>query len=261
MEYRWAGRDVRRLPVLALELVQLPVEVIVTLGTPAAQAAAKATKTVPIIMAGVDDPVRNGLVASLGRPGGNITGLTHTPGPSFYSKQIELFKEAIPLLSRLAVFGEFTATEEFIFGEMQAAAQQFGVKLLRMRAHDETEFAGILASLKRAGTDGLFVYPGSLNYANRHRIAEFAVTSGLPTMFADRAFVEAGGLISYFTHWGELRQRTAVYVDKVLKGTNPADLPIEQPTKFELVVNLKTAKTLGVTLPQSVLLRADDVIQ
>jgi putative tryptophan/tyrosine transport system substrate-binding protein len=261
MEYRWAGRDPGQLPILARELVQLPVDVIVTLGTPAAQAAASVTKTIPIIMAGVDDPVRHGLVASLGRPGGNVTGLAHVPGSEFYAKQIEVFKEAVPRLSRVAVVGEFTATEESIFGEMQASAQPFSVKLLRMRANDETEFAAVFASLKRERADGLFVYPGSLNYTNRRWIADFAATNGLPTMFVDDAFVRAGGLMSYFTHWGELRRRAAVYVDKVLKGAKPADLPIEQPTKFELVINLKTAKALGLTIPPSVLARADELIQ
>jgi ABC-type uncharacterized transport system substrate-binding protein len=259
VETRWAEGRRDRLPGLAAELVQLPVDVLVTITTPAAQAAKAATSTIPIVMAGSADPVALGLIASLARPGGNVTGITNNPGVEFFVKQLQLLKEAAPRISRIGVIMHPMIEMQFL-RVGQGSAPTLGVTLIPIEVTEDTFD---ISAMSRARADALYVFPNNSNWANRVAIAKFASENRLPTMYADgkEALAEAGGLMSYFTDWLGLRRQAAIYVDKILRGAKPADLPVEQPTKFELIVNLKTAKTLGLTIPQSVLLRADEVIQ
>jgi len=258
LETRFADeRD--RLPGLAADLVRLNMTVIVTMTTPAAQAAKAATATIPIVMAGSADPVFLGLVASLAHPGGNVTGVTNNPGPSFMEKHLQLLKEAAPRVSRVAILMMSHPVEELYFNAMQAAGPALGLTPVSVIVDSPTQFD--VATLTRARPDALYVFPNTTNSAHEKAILSFAATNRLPTMFVDRPPVEAGGLMSYSVNWLDLRRRAAVFVDKILKGANPADLPVEEPTTFALVINLKTAKALGLTIPQSLLLGADEVIQ
>jgi putative ABC transport system substrate-binding protein len=261
VETRWAEGRRDRLPGLAAELVQLPVDVIVTITTPAAQAAKAATSTIPVVMAGSADPVTLGLIASLARPGGNVTGVTHSPGIDFFGKQVQLLKEAVPRISRVGVLMHPGIEPEMLsFQAGQRSAPELGVTLIQVAV---TDAAFDVTALTRARADALFIFPNSPNWTNRVAIAKFASENRLPTMWPEgkEALAETGGLLSYMTDWLELRRRAALFVDKILRGARPADLPVEQPTKFELVVNLRTAKALALTVPPSVLVRADEIIE
>ena len=262
VEYYWAEGQYERLPALAAKLVEHRVDVIVAPSTPAAVAAKKATKTVPIVFATVTDPVALGLVASLARPGGNATGLTIVQSPDIVSKQLEIFKEALPNLSRVAVLGNPTHLAHTLWTRgATAAAESLGVRLQFVETRRVGELESAFRAITRAQADGLLVLPDTMLWAERARLAGLVAKSQLPAMFGFREHVEAGGLMAYGASIPDLIRRAATFVDKILKGAKPADLPVEQPIKFELVINLKTAKTLGVTIPPSLLLQADRVIE
>ena len=261
MEYRAAEGQYERFPALAAELVRLQVDIIVTQGTPAALAAKDATTTIPIVMVGVGDPVGSGLVASLARPGGNITGLS-VMGPELVGKQLEFLKDVLPSVSRVAIlWNPANPVHALTVPEADVAAQALGVQLHRVEARGPDAFDRAFAALTSAHAGALLVLGDTMFREHRRRLAELAATSHLPTMHSDRALVEAGGLISYAASPPDLWRRGATYVDKILKGAKPADLPVEQPTKFELVINLKTAQALGLTLPPKVLFQADEIIR
>ena len=261
VEDRYAQGKLDRLRELASELVRLKVDVIVSAGPQATRAAKEATSTIPIVMAQDFDPVGTGFVASLARPGGNITGLS-TLSPEISGKQLELLKETVPKLSRVAVLGNSTSPGNAqALREMELAGGAFGVKLqyLDVLSPNDIETAFRAASKGRA--DAVLVLPSPVLTSQRTQIVDLAVKSRLPAIYYIREFVEAGGLMSYGVSLNDLDRRAATYVDKILKGAKPADLPIEQPTKFEFVVNLKAAKQIGVTIPPNVLARADKVIR
>ena len=260
IEARSANRQSDRLPALAAELARLNMDVIVTITTPAALAAKAATTAIPIVMAGSAAPVALGLVASLARPGGNVTGVTNSPGRGFVAKQLQLLKEAAPKVSRVAIVMTSFVVERSSLEEMQAAGPALSMTPVSVIVDSPTQ-TDVAALLAQARADALYVFPNSINNAHAKTISNFAATNQLPTMYADRDFVQAGGLMSYWVNWLELRRHAAVYVDKILRGAKPADLPVEDPTKFELVINLKTANVLGLTIPQALLLRADEVIR
>jgi putative tryptophan/tyrosine transport system substrate-binding protein len=260
IQTRWADDEPDRLPALAAELVRLNVDVIVTITTPAAGAAKAATSTIPIVMAGSAYPVKLGLVASLARPGGNVTGVTNNPEPEFIGKQLQLLRDAAPRVARVAVLtNPAIEPEALAVHAMRDAVRALGLTLLAVEVTSAEHFD--VTRLAEARPDALYVFPNSINWAHRQAITDFASQHRLPTMYGDKASVRAGGLMSYWTDWLDLRRRAAVYVDKILKGAKPADLPVEEPTKFELVINLKTAKALGLTILPSVLARADEVIE
>jgi len=262
IEYRWAEGRFERLPALAADLVRLKVDVILAAGPPAAPAAKDATESIPIVTTSAIEPVESGLVASLARPGGNITGLTSTAGPEIVGKQLQLLKEAVPKVSRVAVLWNPTNPAHLLaLGEAKVAARSLGVQLqlLETRGPDEFERAPAAATRERAGA--LLILRDPMFFVHRTRFADFAAKSRLPTMSGLREFVEAGGLMGYGPSLPDLFRRAPTFVDKILKGAKPADLPVEQPTKFELVINLKTAKALGLTIPRSILIRADKLIE
>jgi putative tryptophan/tyrosine transport system substrate-binding protein len=261
IERRHGEGKLDRLPELAAELVRLNVDVIVTSGPTATRPAKGATSTIPIVMTFDDDPVGSGFVASLARPGGNITGLS-TLAPEISGKQLELLKEIVPRLSRVAVFGTSTrqGTAQAL-KEMELAAGAFAVKLQYLDIEDpkDTETAFRAASKGRA--DALLVLQSPVFNSQRAQIADLAQKSRLPAAYPRREFVEDGGLMSYGASISDLDRRAATYVDKLLKGAKPADLPVEQPIKFEFIINLKAAKQIGLTVPPNVLARADKVIR
>jgi putative ABC transport system substrate-binding protein len=260
IETRYAEGQSRRLPELAAELVALNPDVIVTITTPAAIAAKHATDRIPIVMSGVADPVGQGLVTSLSRPGGNVTGVTNSTGSDFPAKQLQLLKEAAPNIARVAVLMVNFSVELNSFDRMRAAGPALGLTPIRFMVEGARDID--LAALTRLHPDALYVFPNSDNVRNYKAIVAHAAANRLPAMYCDREVVEAGGgLMSYWTDWISLRRRAADYVDKIFKGAKPADLPVEDPTKFELVINLKTARTLGLAIPQSLLQRADEVIR
>jgi putative ABC transport system substrate-binding protein len=259
-ERRSAEGKFERFTEIVAELVRLKTDVIVTVSTPLAQAAKQVTTIVPIVMARSDSPVEAGLVASLGRPGGNITGLTTKTGPEIEGKRLELLKDALPKISRVAYLRMKTDWAGPSGKSVKAAAKALNVTLLHAE-HTPNEYAGAFAVIARQRPDALLVTDSAPAFAHRRLIVEFAVKNRLPGMYGWRELVEAGGLMSYGVSISDLFRRAAGYVDKILKGAKPADLPVEQPTKFELVINLKTAKALGLTIPPSVLVRADEVIQ
>ncbi len=262
IEYRWAEGKVERLPELAAELVRLKVDLIVAPAGSAALAAKKATSSIPIVMIFPSDPVELGLVASLSRPGGNITGTTYTAGSEIFGKQLQILKEAIPHASRVAVLLNPVDLSIVTQGkQVEAAALSLHIRLQKLEARGPEEFESAFAAMARERADALLVSGSSTFLPQRTRIADLAVKGRLPTMCNFREIVEAGGLMAYAINMADFVGRAAVYVDKILRGAKPADLPIEQPTKFELVINLRTAKALGLTLPQSLLARADTVIQ
>ncbi len=250
-----------RLPDLAAELVRLKLDVIVTQGTPATLAAHQATKTIPIVILGVTDPVASGFAASLARPGGNVTGLSGMVH-DLAGKRLELLKEAVPGASRIAVLSNPTnLTMALHLRETGAAARSLRVQLHILDAGDPNELDRAFSRMTRGRADALVVLGDSMFFAQRRRIVQLAARSRLPAIFWRREFAEDGGLMAYGSSLPGEYRRAAAYVDKILKGAKPADLPVEQPTRFELVINLKTAKVLGLTFPQSVLIRADQVIQ
>jgi len=261
VEFRWAEGKVERLPELAAELVRLKVDVIVAPAGSAVQAAKNATSTIPIVMIFPNDPVASGLVASLARPGGNVTGTTFTSGAEIFGKQLQLLKEAIPRASRVAVLGNASDPEwaaQVI--EVEAAARAMGLRLQRVEVRGPEEFDGAFAAMARERAEALLVAGGSTFLVNRVKLSELALKARLPTMFSFRESVQSGGLMAYAVNMADFVGHAAVYVDKILKGAKPADLPVERPTKFELVINLKTAKALGLTLPPALLQRADELI-
>jgi len=262
VEFRWADGKVERLPELAAELVRLKVDVIVAPAGSAVQAAKNATSTIPIVMIFPNDPVASGLVASLARPGGNVTGTTFTSGAEIFGKQLQLLKEAVPRASRVAVLGNPSDPEwASQMSEVEAAARAMGLKLQRVEARGPEEFDAAFAAIARERAEALLVAGGSTFLVNRVRLADLALKARLPTMGSFREGVQAGGLMAYAVNMADFVGHAAVYVDKILKGAKPADLPVERPTKFELVINLKTARALGLTMPPALLQRADEVIK
>jgi putative ABC transport system substrate-binding protein len=260
-ESRFGEGKPDRLPGLAAELVALKVDVIVTSGTPASLAAQQATRTIPIVMAQLADPVGAGLVASLGRPGGNVTGLT-TQDADLSGKRLEMLLQVVPKVSRFAVLIDETSPGSMLIARgTQVAAQSLGVQLQSLGVRGPEELDSAFSAMKEARAGALIVESSSLLFTSRTRLADLALKNRLPTMFAQKEYAEAGGLMAYSADFSDLFRRTASFVDKILKGAKPADLPVEQPTKFELVINLKTAKALGLTIPPSLLGRADEVIQ
>jgi putative ABC transport system substrate-binding protein len=261
IEWRFAEGRMERFPDLAADLVRLKVDLIVTLGGPAARAAKQATTTIPIVAVAVSDPVGQGFVASLARPGGNVTGLA-TLFPELAVKRLGLLKEALPRVSRVAVlWNAANPGNVIILRGVQAAAQTLRVTLQPREVRGPDDFEAAFAKMRRERPDALMILDDPLLFQYRASIVDFAAKRRLPAMHPSRESVEAGGLIAYSVNLAELYRRAAEYVDKILKGAKPADLPVEQPTKFELVINLKTAKALGLTIPQSLLGRADEVIQ
>jgi len=261
IEYRYAERKLDRLRELAFELVRRQVDVIVTVGTTGALAAKRATTIIPIVMGNTGDPVGRGLVASLARPGGNITGLSGL-APDLAGKQLELLKEAVPRLVRVGVFWSPTDPgSTATFTETKLAAQRLGVQVQSLEVRTTQDFNDAFKAATEGRVQGLRVVSTSLINDQRTRVVEFANKRRLPSISNNSEWVDDGGLMSYGPNIADLYRRAAVYVDKILKGAKPADLPVEQPTKFELVINLKTAKQIGLTIPQSVLYRADRVIK
>jgi putative ABC transport system substrate-binding protein len=258
--YRWGAGNEERLAEMAAELVQLKVDIIVAAATVAIQAAKRATNTIPIVMAAVSDPVGIGIVASLSRPGGNVTGLTLMT-PDLAGKRLQWLREIVPKTTRVAILGGRGGATRLFLEQMRAAAEQTGVQLVLPEVGGAEDLAGAFTAMQRERAQALIVEVGPLTSDHRRRIVELAAQYRLPAMYEVRGFVESGGLMSYGPSIVEMYRRTAVYVAKILKGAKPADLPVEQPEKFELVINLKTAKALGLTIPQSVLGRADEVIQ
>jgi putative ABC transport system substrate-binding protein len=261
IEYRHAEGKYDRLPSLAAELVRLNVDIIVTASTQAAQAGQQATRSIPIVMTVVSDPVESGLVGSLARPGGNVTGLS-LMHPELSGKRLELLKEVVPKLSRVAVLSNLSnPIIPPLLRETEAAARAVGVQLQVVEVRGPIELDSAFGAMTRDRAGALVVLPDGTFQNERRRIAALAAKGRLPTMYAWREAVDDGGLMAYGASVPDILRRAATYVDKILKGTKPADLPVEQPLKFELVINLKTAKQIGLTVPQSVLYRADKVIR
>ncbi len=262
IEYRYAEGKFERLPDLAAELVRLKVDVIVAAGgIQAIRAAKNATNTTPIVMTAAIDPVGDALIASLARPGGNITGLS-LGGPELYGKRLELLKETVPKVSRVAfLWYRSSPAEPLWLKEMHASAHALGLQIQSLEVRSPGDFEGLFQAAANGGAHALTVSTHPVFIANRKRILDFAAKSRLAAIYYATEFVENGGLMSYAPHFADLYRRAAVFVDKILKGTKPADLPVEQPMKFEFVINLKTAKQIGLTIPQSVLYRADRVIK
>jgi putative ABC transport system substrate-binding protein len=260
-EERTTVGNYSRLPDVAAELVRLKVDVIVTWGTTSALAARKATGTIPIVTTAGSDPVETGLAASLARPGGNVTGLTNS-GRELVGKRIELLKETLPGLSRIAVlWNPESRTQPLSLRDAEAAAKSLGLQVRPAEVRRPEDLEKAFASIAHKRPEALVLAPSNMFRAHRTRLVELAARHRLPATFSDRSFVETGGLMSYGPNEKAIFRQLANYVDKILKGAKPADLPIEQPTKFEMVINLKTAKALGLTIPQSVLGRADEIIQ
>jgi putative ABC transport system substrate-binding protein len=264
IEYRDAEGKLERLPARAAELVALKVDVIVAPGTPQALAAKHTTKTLPIVFTAAGDPVTDGLVTSLARPGGNVTGLAAL-GPELVGKCLEQLKQAVLGVSRVAVLrhpGAFSErTEKDMLKGADVAGRALGVRLQFVEARGPENLDKAFSEMTRARAGALTVLPSSMFTSERRRLVDLAAKSRLPAVYPQRAFVDAGGLMGYGPNVADLFRRAATYVDKILKGAKPADLPVEQPTKFELVINLKTAKALSLTIPPSLLARADQVIE
>ncbi|MFZ1058456.1 MAG: ABC transporter substrate-binding protein [Candidatus Rokuibacteriota bacterium] len=262
IDYRFAEGRFERLPDLAADLVRLKVDIIVAVPTPGAAAAKNATETIPIVVIGVRDPVGIGLIASLARPGGNITGLSFSVGMEILSKGLELLKETVPKVRRVAILSNpGNPAHPLAIREVNVAARSLGVQLQLLEPRGPNEFDGAFAAMAKERVGALLVIADSMFILHRTQLADLAARSRLPAMYGYREHPEAGGLMSYGSSLRDLWRRAATFVDKILKGAKPGDLPVEQPTKFELVINLKTAKALGLTIPQSVLIRADEVIR
>jgi putative ABC transport system substrate-binding protein len=264
VDYRAADGAMDRLPGLAGELVRLGVDLIVAGTTSVARAAHQATTTIPIVAFAMGDPVGDGLVASLARPGGNVTGLTFL-GPDLVPKRLELLKEALPRMIRLGAlwqpgaFGEGTTRD--MMTETEAAARSRGVRVQFIEIRGAGELPRAFATMARERTDAVLVFPGPLFFSERRQLATLAAERRLPSMFTAKEFVELGGLISYGASLPDLTRRSAAYVDRILKGTKPHDLPVEQPTTFELAINIARARTLGISIPPSLRMRADHLIE
>jgi ABC-type uncharacterized transport system substrate-binding protein len=261
IEYRYGDNKSERMRGLAAELVHLNVDVIVTTGSSATRPAKEATTTIPIVMMSDNDPVGSGFVTSLARPGGNITGLTNISG-DLGDKRLELLKEIVPKVSRVAVFRDLTnVTEGIGVDEIEPTARVLKIQTQRFELAKVEDFDSQFQAIMKWRPGGLVIAGGPLMNEHRKRLIEFAARNKLPAMYNRAEFVEAGGLVSYATNFIDLTRRAATYVDKILKGTKPSDIPVEQPTKFEFVINLKAAKQIGLTIPPNVLARADRVIR
>jgi len=262
IEYRFADGSVERLPELAADLVRLKVDVIVTGVNPATVAAKKATTTIPIVMTSGFNPVEEGLVASLAHPGGNLTGLTLDAGAEILTKRLQLLREIKPKLSRVATMsGIGMSYNPPQVRVLEDTGRSLGITILPVEFRGADDLGDAFAKIGRARAGGLIIFGGPPVLEHGASIASLAVKNRLPSISSGRGYVGLGGLMSYGSDTADLRRRAAGYVDRILKGAKPADLPVEQPTKFELVINLKTAKALGLTIPHSLLLRADEVIQ
>jgi putative tryptophan/tyrosine transport system substrate-binding protein len=260
IEYQYADGKLDRLPALAAELVRLNIDIIVSGGPAATRPAREATSTIPIIMAQDGDPVGNGFVASLAQPGGNITGLS-TVAPEMSGKRLELLKEIIPKLSRVAVFGNSSDPGNArVLKETELAAAAFGLKLQYIEVVSLADIETAFRSASKGRADAVLLIPNPILTPHRALVADLAVKSRLPVIY-DTQYVEAGGLMTYGVNLSDLDRRAATYVDKILKGAKPADLPVEQPTKFEFIINLKAAQQIGLTIPPNVLARADKVLK
>jgi putative ABC transport system substrate-binding protein len=261
IEWRFAGGRAERLPDLAAELVRLRVDLIVVPSTPTALAAKNATKTIPLVTVAGGDPVELGLVASLARPGGNITGLSSNLGPEIAGKQLEVLKETVPKVSRMAVlWNPTTPGNALALREAEITARALAVELQLLEARSASDFDGAYAAMTARRAGALLILGDVMFTTHRRRLAALAVKGRLPAIYGGREFVDEGGLLCYGAKLSDNFHRAAVYVDKILKGAKPGDLPIERPTTFQLVVNLKTARALGLTIPPSLLQRADQVI-
>ncbi len=260
LEIRYAEGRNERFPTLAAELVNLKVDVLIAESTPAAIAAKQASSTVPVVMVSVGDPVGAKLIDSLAHPGGNLTGLSLV-APELSAKRLDLFKQTLPKLSRVSVlWNSANVGMRLRVQQTEIAAQTLGVTLQSVAVESPDDFDAVFAALSKDRPESLLVMADTVTATNRSRIVEFAARNRVPAIYEARVFVEAGGLMSYGLDFSNHYRRVAFYVDRILRGAKPADLPVEEPTKFELVINLKTAKALRLTIPQSVLVRADQVI-
>jgi ABC-type uncharacterized transport system substrate-binding protein len=261
IEYRYADGKLDRLPALAAELVRLKLDLIVSSGPAVTRAAKQATATIPIVTGSDDDPVGSGFVASVARPGGNITGLA-TFGPEISAKQLGLLKEIVPKLSRVGVFGDVIrpGTAQAL-NEISVAADSFGVQLQYLEVRGPKDIEAGFRTAGKERVEAVLVQRSAVILSHRRQLADLAANNRLPAIYGAPEYVEDGGLMSYSASIPDLFRRAATYVDKILKGAKPADLPVEQPTKFELVINLKAANQIGLTIPQRVLLKADRVIK
>jgi putative ABC transport system substrate-binding protein len=260
LEERWAEAQLDQLPVLAAELVRLEPDVIVASGASAVRAAKRATQNIPIVMAGCPDPVAEGLVASLAHPGANVTGVSLLPGRELEGKRLELLREAVPGLTRVAVVLDSTSRVDL--EPLLASARALGITLLQSgETESPEEFRDTFVEMVRDGADAVYAPETPINVKHRRLIIELALKNRLPAMYGSREFVDAGGFMSYGPSFGELFQRVAIYTDKLFKGANPSSLPVEQPMRFELVINEKTAQSLGISFPHSILIQADEVLQ
>jgi len=262
IEYRWAEGNLDRLPGLAQDLVRRNVDVIVAPAASAALAAKHATSTIPIVMIFPNDPVGQGLVSNLRRPGGNVTGTSNIPISDMLGKRLQILKEVVPYTNRVAIV--YDPAEQVLAPPMktlEAAARSLGIRLQYIEVRGSEDFDGAFAAMERQRANGLLIAGGTTFLINRSRFNELALKQRLPTIFPVREGVDAGGLVSYGVNMTDFVGRSAVYVDKILKGAKSADLAIEQPTKFELIINMKTAKSLGIGIPASIVARADEVIQ
>ena len=260
-EPRFAENRLERLPELATDLVRLKVDVIAAAGTLAPLAAKQATSTIPIVMTAAGDPLGSGLVASLARPGGNVTGMS-LMAPDLGGKRLELLKEVVPRLARVAVlWNAANPYSALVFKETQAAGRTLGIEIQSLEVRAPDDFDGAFEAARRERPDALITVEDPLTFSHRQRVADFTAEQRLPSLHGLREFAAAGGLLSYGANLVDLFRRAAGYVDKILRGVKPADLPVQQPTKFELVINLKTAKTLGLTVPLTLQASADEVIE
>jgi putative ABC transport system substrate-binding protein len=260
IEYRYAEGVDERLPNLATELVQLNVDLIFVSGTTGTQAAKNATQTIPIVMTSVTDPVGTGLVASLAHPGGNVTRLSNFS--ELGGKQLELLKEAFPKVTRVAVLWDpANAANARLLGEMKVAAGELRITLQPLEVRGPNDFEPAFSAIRKEHANALIVLRNAITYMYGTRIVDLTAKSKLPAMYPDRVLVDTGGLMSYGPNFLDMFHRAATYVDKILKGAKPGDLPVEQPKKFEFIINLKAAKQIGLTIPPNVLVRADKVIK
>jgi putative ABC transport system substrate-binding protein len=261
IEHRWIDRDLERLPALATELVKLPVDVLVAWSSPAVTAAKQVTTTTPIVMIAIADPVSQGFVASLAKPGGNITGMSNLLRGTI-AKNVEMLRQFVPGARRLAALrNPGNPSHALVLQEAQAAARDYGIALTVAESKTPAEVDAAFAAIRKENAAGVVIFGDPLFVQQRSRIAELAAQARLPSTTIFRQYPEAGGLMSYGLNTTDMFRRSAHFVDKILKGARPTDLPVEQPTTFEMVINLKTAKAIGVPIPESVLLRADKVIE
>ena len=261
LEWRYGEGQTSPLAALAAELANIKVDVIVTAAASAAQAAKEATGTIPIVIIDPGDPVATGLVRSLARPGGNVTGVTSI-APNLAAKRLALLKETAPTVTSVAVlFNADVPPAEIAMAELRLTAQTLNLRIQPVAVQNSARLAEALAAMRAAQIEGLFVFPDPLTFSNQEAITEFAIGNKIPALYGAKEFVSIGGLMSYGPSYPAMFRRGAYYVDRILKGANPADLPVEQPTKFELVINVKTAKALGLTIPPLTLASADEVIE